>query len=139
MARRMNYNHHEKNHYVYRIFDKTGRLIYVGCSYNPEVRINTHRTQMWWGDQIHRIKLTVHPNKRAGHHAEKLAIHSEHPRWNVSGRWAHRASWTSEDFADYIKAAAGAPEPSGFRWERIEQSKQLMALRIAEEQAQSAA
>jgi len=139
MARRMGYNHHEKLHYVYRIFDKTGRLIYIGCTYNPEMRINSHRTTIWWGDQIHRIKLTVHPNKRAGHAAEKIAIHSEHPRWNIGGRWAHRASWNSQDWADYIKAAQLGPEICGFRLDRIEQAKQLMAERIAEEQRQQAA
>jgi len=139
MARRMTYNHHEERHYVYRIFDKTGRLIYVGCSYNPEARINTHRTTMFWGDQIHRIKLTVHPNKRAGHYAEKIAIHSEHPRFNVSGRWVHRGSWTSQDCSDFIRAIEFGSQSSGVRRERVERAKQYLSELIAEEQRQQAA
>ena len=39
-------------HYVYRLFDKDSRLIYVGCSYDPESRINHHRRGIWWYEQI---------------------------------------------------------------------------------------
>ena len=135
MSLNPNYNNHkQERHYVYRIFDKDGRLIYVGCSHNPEKRLNQHRRTMWWAHQIHRIKLTVHPNKAAGHLAERTAINAEQPRWNLTGRWVHRATWTSQDYADYITASLNGPEVRGVRLQRVEKARRLMQVQIAKEQ-----
>jgi len=119
----------QNRHYVYRLFDTSGRLIYIGCSYDPETRINSHRRGIWWGYQIERIKLTVHPTKAAAHAVERLAIQKERPRWNVGSNWASRHGWSASDFADYILAYQMHPdEPAVRNPERIAEAKRLMAL-----------
>jgi predicted GIY-YIG superfamily endonuclease len=121
-------------HYVYRLFDQDGRLIYIGCTYSPEARIKQHRTTMWWGDQITRVKITVHPNKPAAHAVELAAIHSDKPRWNINSKWVHNHSWTAQDFADYIKAHELSREHmTSARQDRINEAKRLMDLRREEE------
>ena len=122
--------HTDDRHYVYRLFDQQGRLIYVGCSYNPETRISQHRQTMWWANQIRRVKLTVHPNKKAGHAAEQEAIREVKPRWNVNCKWVYRESWTTQDISDYIKALELHPERATQpRLDRIAEAKRLLLAR----------
>jgi len=118
----------DKNHYVYRIFDRTGRLIYVGCSHDPETRMYTHRRIMWWAPQIARIKMTVHPSKDAGHLTERSIIDTENPRWNVKGKWANRNNWSRDDAADYLKALTLHPDAGGdFSDRRIRMAQEFLA------------
>lgn len=35
-------------HYVYRVFDAEGRLLYVGCTVNPLRRARAHRRSDWF-------------------------------------------------------------------------------------------
>lgn len=102
-------DHSGLRHYVYRIFDADSRLIYVGCSHDMEKRIYSHRQLMWWAPQIDRIKITVHPNKKAAHEVEREIIRTEKPRWNLVGKWSGRASWTAEDCRDFITAHLNCP------------------------------
>jgi len=119
----------ETRHYVYRLFDADARLIYIGCTYNVESRLKSHRHVMWWAPQIARIKITVHPTKAAAHEVERAAITAEKPRWNVNGKWAARSTFTVQDYADYIKALELHPEGgTDVRFKKIELARRLMAL-----------
>lgn len=98
------------NHYVYRIRDNKGRLIYVGCSYEPEARIKRHRKTMWWAQQIATVTTTgPYPSRKAGLAAETLARNTEHPRWNIEARWIHRHDWTAQICFDYVTALENHP------------------------------
>lgn len=88
-------------HYVYRCFDATGRLIYVGCTWNPTQRITQHRRGAWWGHQIVTTRVTVFPDPIYALERERQAIAEEQPRWNLKGRWQHRALWTADDYRDH--------------------------------------
>lgn len=91
--------------YVYRCYDSVGRLIYVGCTVEPVRRVQSHRKNAWWGDQIARVRYTVFPDRNYALAKEREAIALEQPRWNVKGRWPYRnGAWTEQDYLDYLLA-----------------------------------
>lgn len=68
---------------LYRLYDKTGGLLYVGISNNVHNRIRTHRVDKFWGPNIARIAIEQHPTRAAALRAEETAIRRERPRHNV--------------------------------------------------------
>lgn len=84
--------------YVYRHFDADGRLIYVGCTVSPPQRLEQHRQNSWWFDQVARTRMIVFPNRDYALEMERQAIAQENPRWNVRGR--DRSLWTADDYRD---------------------------------------
>ncbi|QDF19777.1 G-I-Y Y-I-G endonuclease [Mycobacterium phage LilSpotty] len=97
-------------HYVYRVFDRDGRLIYVGCTKNLFGRLRSHEINSWWAYQAARVTSKVYPDKRSGRDAECAAIRSERPRWNLFGRGS-REMWTADEYADYVIACLNLSEP----------------------------
>lgn len=68
---------------LYRMYDADDRLLYVGMTINPHLRLKQHRVQQsWWGD-VNSITLTHFDTRAALADAERLAIVNERPRWNV--------------------------------------------------------
>ena len=105
-------------HYVYRLYDNESRLIYVGCSYEPEQRIKRHHVTQWWAPQIAKVRIKVYPTRVAGLEAETEARNTEHPRWNIEARWIHRHNWTAAICADYITALENHTQRKTSRYER---------------------
>lgn len=71
---------------VYRAFDLGGTLLYVGSSITPQARYRHHEfSAPWWPFKVD-ITETWHRTQREGREAERVAIATEHPRWNVVGR-----------------------------------------------------
>lgn len=68
--------------YLYRFFDADGRLLYVGMSYRIEKRLDKHRVAKPW-NQIARIEIAQFPTRTDAVAAEREAILSEAPAWNV--------------------------------------------------------
>lgn len=67
---------------LYRVFDVSGMLLYVGISQNPDVRFGQHsQTKPWWRDVDVR-KVEWHDTRAAAEAAERDAIKAEKPRWN---------------------------------------------------------
>lgn len=90
-------------HFVYRCYDRDGRLLYVGCTNNPVYRLQSHAANSWWGSKIHSTRLIVFPNRDKALSVERLAIWSEMPRCNIKGRWwigDDRADWSAQDYLD---------------------------------------
>lgn len=98
--------------YVYRIFDADERLIYVGSTVNVFNRLESHKAR-WWAHQAARVKAKVYATIDAARAAERAAIASENPRWNVMGS---RRIWTpsdpSQDYLDYITAVTTTGNPN---------------------------
>lgn len=78
----------ERPHYVYRIFDKDGRLLYIGCTEQVDQRIYMHRATYtlacaWeiheWYDHHTSEEL---PTLAAARAAERAAIKAEAPLLN---------------------------------------------------------
>lgn len=114
------YQRRAEPHYVYRHYDEDDRLVYVGCTINPIARTAAHRTNSWWFDQVARTRLTVFPDRNYALAVESRAIAEEHPRFNVKGRWDHRALWTADDYADYYTALAGTSPATGYKARQLE-------------------
>lgn len=85
---------------LYRVFDRTGRLIYVGHSINLHTRAMEHRSQSWWWKPLaHRMRIQILPTVAAAKAAEKAAIREETPVFNSMGygNWRDRPYWSESD------------------------------------------
>lgn len=72
-------------HWVYRLFDQSGRLLYVGLTTQPARRLARHRSsKAWWAD-VARVSWREYPCKLHGLGAEYWAIRRENPRYNRVG------------------------------------------------------
>lgn len=68
---------------LYRLYDETEELLYIGISHNPDLRFGQHsQTKPWWSDVAHR-EVEWHGTRTEAADAEKAAIESERPRWNL--------------------------------------------------------
>lgn len=76
-------------HYVYRLFDAEGRLLYIGSAEDVVQRIYLHRTQYaaTFGPTIarhyHHHTSEEYPDARSAYEAEKAAIRAECPPLNI--------------------------------------------------------
>lgn len=68
--------------FLYRFFDSKDKLLYVGMSYHLENRLDSHRFGKPW-DHISRIQIQRFPTREEAAAAEREAILSEAPAWNV--------------------------------------------------------
>lgn len=105
--RRHNRRDELRPHFVYRCYDTNGALIYVGCSVNPKVRVEGHRLNAWWGDQIATTRNLVFPDADSALYRERKAIYIEKPRHNVKNRWYkgdEREHWTLDDYLHFENA-----------------------------------
>lgn len=90
--------------YVYRVYDASERLIYVGETGDIFSRVQHHHLQTWWGSQIDRVKSVVYPDRTSALAAERTAIRDEDPRWNITGSWRQHRSWSEDRYVDYVTA-----------------------------------
>ncbi len=70
-------------HALYRLWSKSGELLYAGCSFTPFSRMKDHETQKLWYGDVASATIEWHPNRAAAMDAEKSAILGEKPTWNI--------------------------------------------------------
>lgn len=109
-------------HYVYRVFDVEGRLVYVGSAADVFARLRSHRSNSWWAPQMYQVKATVFSSKPLALAAETAAIRTESPRCNVKGRYAGHANWAEHDYVDYLTALLNQPGSSPARVRHMHQA-----------------
>lgn len=68
---------------LYRFFDEHDALLYIGISKHIPVRLGQHSDDKPWYTQVVRIAVEHHPSRPAALDAEKKAIQSERPKFNV--------------------------------------------------------
>jgi NAD-dependent dihydropyrimidine dehydrogenase PreA subunit len=71
-------------HFLYRFYDRTDALLYIGITKDPKTRFKWHRNnQPWWTD-VDQAKTQVdfHPSRDAVLEAERKAIIAETPLYN---------------------------------------------------------
>lgn len=79
-------------HYVYRCYDRAGRLLYLGCTYNPRKRLAEHRSTSSWFAEVARTELVEYPDGASGFaaeaeaHASEDALHSLNKSVAIPGR-----------------------------------------------------
>lgn len=90
---------------VYRIFDTSGQLLYVGMSKNLAGRLRTH-SEKSWGESIADIKITWFTDKEQAAKAEAAAIANEAPLHNItaSPRGVHNKHEQGGRMAEVIVA-----------------------------------
>lgn len=71
---------------LYRHFDKAGKLLYVGISLSTSVRLLQHRNNSQWFNEIATITIEKFEDRKSAAKAEKEAIRSEAPRYNITYR-----------------------------------------------------
>jgi hypothetical protein len=70
-------------HALYRFFDAAGALLYVGITNNPSRRFTQHGVSREWWHEVETIRMQRFPDREAVLAAEKAAIQSESPRYNI--------------------------------------------------------
>ncbi len=88
-------------HALYRFYDASGVLLYVGITADPGVRFKKHRGDKAWWTEVANIRIAKHPTRTAVLAAERRAIREERPLWNI----AHH------------DAAQAVRSPSGEHWD----------------------
>lgn len=71
---------------VYFMYDADGELLYVGISLCVPVRLEQHRRDKSWWQEVVRIEIEHHTHRRAALFSEKMAIRMRSPKYNVNGQ-----------------------------------------------------
>lgn len=81
-----------REHFVYRAFDESGRLLYVGCTVNLTKRMREHQHHAPWHEHMTRIAVAGPFNYETARQVEYDAIESERSLYNYSSerRELHR-------------------------------------------------
>lgn len=69
---------------LYRLFDKDGKLLYVGVALNTIARLTKHKNNAYWFRAIRRVEIEPHNSMREALMAEAIAIRDEEPFYNRS-------------------------------------------------------
>lgn len=72
--------------YLYRHFDATGVLLYVGISLSAINRLKEHKVGSHWFESIKQVSIETFPTRSEALLAEKKAISAENPKHNIQGR-----------------------------------------------------
>lgn len=78
----MRYSENAGRTAVYRLYDDSGGLLYIGCADDPEVRFEQHLSKSWWRS-VSRTSLEWYDTRTEALAAEAAAIADEAPEWNV--------------------------------------------------------
>lgn len=71
--------------YVYQMYDKRGRLLYIGSTISPATRPTAHQDKDWW-HLVAEWTVTVYPTRAAAVAAEADLIASMNPPCNTTLR-----------------------------------------------------
>lgn len=86
---------------LYRCFDKDGGLVYVGISGAVSSRLGSHKSASAWFKFVVRIEIERFPDRAAAEEAERAAIATEEPQYNIRGRWGNGVDLNSYIFPDH--------------------------------------
>src|SRR5690606_5214433 len=75
---------------VYRIYDASCELVYIGMGHEPDARVSAHRADKPWREHIATYEVTWHPNRADAFAAEAKLVKAERPRYNVVHTPTHR-------------------------------------------------
>jgi DNA-binding transcriptional regulator YiaG len=82
-------------HHLYRHFSTSGELLYVGISLHAVTRLPQHKSSAPWFDSVASVTMDAFETKSEAAEAERRAIASEKPRFNVVGTVCpHAARYT---------------------------------------------
>jgi predicted DNA-binding transcriptional regulator AlpA len=73
-------------HHLYRAYGDDGELLYVGISLYAFERLCQHRRGSAWFDEVETIRIARYATQREAELAEREAIRTERPRYNIAYR-----------------------------------------------------
>lgn len=82
-----------RTHFIYRVFDEFGQLLYIGCTKDPSRRWAQHKAEAGpstWVQYAHDFKMVGPYTKADAFSREAAAIEAEKPAFNALS--AHRRS-----------------------------------------------
>lgn len=103
-------------HTLYRFFDGTGVLLYVGISLRPWERFKQHRQDKPWWDDVATVTMEHHDTREQVLQAERDAIVAESPLHNVvHNRGVQRPTPTRDGEPSLTMMSTGAYVAIGMR------------------------
>lgn len=72
--------------YLYRYFDEQNQLLYVGISLSAINRLAQHKRVADWASLVRRVSIESFESRAAALVAEKKAIRTENPLYNIKGK-----------------------------------------------------
>lgn len=91
---------------VYRHYDESGALLYVGASMRPKQRLAEHRCRNLWAKSVTDTKIDWYDSWAAAHNVEIMVIREENPLNNKN----HKKKPEKEKTPKPPKPEATAPE-----------------------------
>lgn len=84
---------YQEPHWVYRLFDAEGSLLYIGMTINPTARLRHWRSRSslpryQWFRSVRRVEWRHYSNHFFASEAERHAIRAEQPPHNYAHRGA---------------------------------------------------
>lgn len=70
-------------HGLYRFFDATGHLLYIGITADLPTRLGDHNEKKPWWTEVASVTVEHYPDRPSVLQAEKAAIKAERPRYNI--------------------------------------------------------
>lgn len=69
---------------VYRLFDASGELLYIGATVDFHRRMSLHKSKTGWWPAVHETTIRRFVDLPAAYEAEETAIRLERPRYNTT-------------------------------------------------------
>jgi predicted GIY-YIG superfamily endonuclease len=90
---------------LYRHFDADGKLLYVGISHSPLLRLSQHRDNARWFEKIKSVQHEWFPSRQEAMEAERKAVAEENPECNIMLRRAVLPKKESDKTVEWSKGA----------------------------------
>lgn len=104
---------------LYRLYDSNDALLYLGISYNPEVRWEQHQNEKHWAHLVVRTTVEWYPTRRAALAAEARATAVEKPLHDSSWRTSavdERPQWLDPEGQRRVVEGLAAEIEQGQHW-----------------------
>lgn len=109
-------------HTLYRLYDITGRLLYVGITSDWNRRRSQHAADKEWWTRVSQIALAELPSRKDALNAERIAIRTERPAYNQVGAGGRpgsivdhspRITWYCDTCGEVIERGKGGAYSTG--------------------------
>lgn len=70
-------------YWIYRVFDSSDQLLYLGITGNPRLRLKAHKSKPWFQDAARFVWSDVGADRRVALDAETAALTAERPLYTL--------------------------------------------------------